>query len=229
MTTTWADLNERQQEYRKILYETDQIQEQNERKRAAMDRYSRPADQWRYMEYADTYTGHTPLKRRLVEKGLVDPGTGSTFEALEKRGLILVRYHGTVEIRLTTKGRKLVREALGLKVPKELPVGTLREWHWKALVEAWKAGDEGVRESASKGISWNTWLRLRDYTFRGEEKPLVAERKYYGETKQIAIGYTQNYVMRMCITEFGKEYYKENWARYREMYPDVDAPEPEEG
>ncbi len=220
----------------KAIFEQDQAQERNEKKRAARTWNSRPADEWRWILYANTERGHTPLKQAIKDVGMVDPGTGSTFQALEDRGYIITRSEGAtyhyrseliVHVRLTTKGRKLVREALGLQASKSLPVGILREWHWRALVEAWNAGDDGVRDSRSKGISWNTWMRLRDYKIRGEEKPLVAEKKYYGESRQIAIGYTQNYVIRICITEFGKQYYRENWARYREMYPDVEAPEPE--
>ncbi len=87
--TTWADLNERQQEYMKAIYEVDQLQEQYEKQRAARDRRSRPADEWRWLIYADTERGHTPLKQRIVDKKLNDPGTGSTFSALESRELIL--------------------------------------------------------------------------------------------------------------------------------------------
>jgi hypothetical protein len=47
MMTTWADLNARQQEYMKTIYEVDQQQEEAERLRAARDRRSRPADEWR--------------------------------------------------------------------------------------------------------------------------------------------------------------------------------------
>lgn len=30
------------------------------------------------------------------------------------------------------------------------------------------------------------------------------------------------------ITDFGREYYRENWQRYRDLYPDVDALAPDE-
>jgi hypothetical protein len=30
------------------------------------------------------------------------------------------------------------------------------------------------------------------------------------------------------LTSFGEQHYKENWARYRELYPEVEAPEPGE-
>lgn len=234
MMVTWADLNERQQEYMKVIYEVDQLQEQYEKQRAAMDRYSRPADQWRYMEYADTYTGYTPFKRRLIEKGLVDQGTGSTFEALRERELILIKYDHAVLVRLTTKGRKLVRQAIGYQPQKKMPTGTLQEWHWKALIEAWKAGDDGIVPDGRgyyARIGWNTWLRLRDYKVHGENEPLAEEKSiritwHKNEAIGLVTSYTQE--IRMMITAFGKEYYRENWARYRELYPDVQAPEPTE-
>src|SRR5580765_2608624 len=106
----WQDLNERQQKYMKVIYYTDQLQERNARGLERMYRHSIPADQWRWIEYADTYAGHTRFKQRLVDEGIVDPGTGSTFEALRERGLILVKYDHAVWIRLTTKGRRIVRQ-----------------------------------------------------------------------------------------------------------------------
>ncbi len=79
-------------------------------------------------------------------------------------------------------------------------------------------------------IGWNTWLRLRDYKVHGESKPLAEEKRvsitfHKNEALGFSTSYTQD--IRMTITEFGKEYYRENWARYRELYPDVEAPEPE--
>jgi len=235
---SWGDLNTRQQTYLQAIYTTDQAQEQSERLRAAMDRRSRPADEWRWMLYADTLYGHTPLKQRLVDAGVVDPGTGSTFEALEKRGYILVKYDRAtshplsdtlVYVRLTTPGRKLVRQALGLAAPKKAPLGELREWHWRALVEAWKAGDEGLRdEGRGYGrIGWNTWLRLRDFRAGGEEKPLAREQRVSLSFSAHAGGFfTYQQEVRMVITECGKAYYRENWQRYHEQYPAVDAPAP---
>jgi hypothetical protein len=131
-----------------------------------------------------------------VVAGLVDPGTGATFESLEKRGYILCRYEPVVAgdplvyVQITPKGRKLVRAATGDQREKSLPPGTLHEWHWIAMVKAWKARPQGVKdENGYYGhIGWNTWLRL---------------------------------------TPFGEEYYHDNWQRYRELYPEVDAPEPD--
>lgn len=157
---------------------------------------------------------------------MVDPGTGSTFEALEKRGYIQVNYKRVnphprsdilVWIRLTTKGRALARRALGESAPAKLPPGALREWHWRALCRAWVAwqnGERGIHSDEDTGdgfgsVSWTTILRLRDYRAGGEDKPLIHDGK-------------------LTITSFGQHYYRENYQRYCEMYPDVDAPEPEE-
>jgi len=62
--------------------------------------------------------------------------------------------------------------------------------------------------------SWNTCLRLRDYTIKGQEQPLIREGR---RGEQFAL----------IITEFGRKYYRDNWQRYRELYPDVDVPAPD--
>jgi hypothetical protein len=81
---TWQSLNKRQQAYLTAIYEVDQEQEAAERARAARFYHARPAEEWRWMLYATlAFTGDTPVKRRLRTVGLVDPGTGSTFEALD--------------------------------------------------------------------------------------------------------------------------------------------------
>jgi hypothetical protein len=233
---TWADLNERQQEYLKAIYETDQEQEEAERLRAARDRRSRPAEEWRWILYADTERGYTPLKQRIVEKKMNDPGTGSTFNALESRELLLVRYERTFSeysilsvpsIRLTAKGRKLVRQAIGYQAPKKLPTGTLREWHWRAMAMAWKGRPEGVMADGGwtgdyGKIGWNTWLRLRDY----KAGALVEEYRTFGEYSQASARTLDIHWIK--LTWFGEQYYRQNWARYRQMYPEVEAPEPEE-
>lgn len=231
----WRGLNKRQQAYMQAIFLTDQAQEQNERLRAAMDRWSRPADAWRWMLYADTLYGHTPLKQRLVDAGVVDSGTGSTFEALEKRGSILMKYERVtshprsdmlVYVRLTTVGRKLVRQALGFSAPKKAPVGELREWRWRAMAAAWKAGKEGLQSDGVGGygsIKWRTWLRLRDYRIKGQVRPLVEEYQ-----KGVPFSDpTFSCDFWIHLTPAGSQYYRDNWQRYHDLYPDVDAPKPD--
>jgi hypothetical protein len=141
-------------------------------------------------------------------------------------------------VQITRVGRKLVRDALGLKAPKSLPVGTLREWHWRALCRAYVRGEQGMGGydiDLGDGfgyVSWNTCLRLRDYRVKGQDRPLIKEAKVKGEPflHRRWPGDTGVMVSErsgLVITEFGREYYCENWQRYRELYPGVEAPAPE--
>ena len=114
--------------------------------------------------------------------------------------------------------------------PKSLPAGTLQEWHWKALAHAYKCGDLGIMEWP-RGIGDRTVRRLEDYKVKGEEKALIAyvliPCEPYQRQNWISHQYetvTSRNLLR--ITDFGKLFYKEHWQHYREMYPDVDAPEP---
>ncbi len=222
---TWDDLNERQQTYLQLIYTQDQLQEGYERRRATREWSSRPADQWRWTLYANEVHGHTPLKQAIKDAKMVDPGTGSTFKALEERGLILaeserinphVRSDLIVNVQITKAGRKLVCSALNITARATLPVGTLREWHWRALCRAYVRDEQGIGydENLEDGfgyVNWNTCLRLRDYIVKGEDRALIREGKR-GE------GVT------LIITEYGKQYYRENWQKYQEMYPDVKVP-----
>ncbi len=236
----WADLNARQQAYLTAVYEVDQAQEANIKRLGSQGRFvNTPASQWRWMPYN---ASGAALLRKIQDAGYQDQGTGSTFEALERRGLLLCKYEpGSLGgpilfVQITRAGRKLVREALGIKPALPLPVGTLREWHWRALCRAYVRGEQGMGYDIDTGdgfgyVSWNTVLRLRDYRVKGEDRPLVAwvripceprlSRRWPGDD-----GVMVNERSALCITEFGKQYYRENWQRYRELYPDVEAPEP---
>src|SRR5579859_8174299 len=92
---SWADLNERQRQYMQAIYETDQEQEAEERGAWTRGGRPRPAREWRWMEYATFYGIHQPLKMKLFLRHFQDEGTGSTFEALERRGLIKCKYTAT--------------------------------------------------------------------------------------------------------------------------------------
>ncbi len=231
----WADLNERQQEYMQAIYETDQEQEADERGMWKRGGTPRPASEWRWMEYGVFNGVGSTLYTKLYLRQLVDEGTGSTFNALEKRGLVKCKYTHTrrngeqtfdsfLMLQITKEGRALVRSATGAKAYRPGAPGVLREWHWKALVEAWKAWPEGVKsENGYYGhIGWNTWLQLRDY------KPGALIEEYQTSGRYLAhVGYTEQ-IHWIRLTSFGEQFYRNNWQRYREMYPEVDAPQPEE-
>jgi hypothetical protein len=194
-----------------------------------------PASAWRWMPYN---AAGAALLRKIQDAGYQDPGTGSTFEALERRGLILCKYEpGSIGspilfVQITRAGRKMVREALGLEAPKALPADTLREWHWEALALAYRAGPSGVSEWPRR-LGESTRRRLQEYRVRGQDRPLIAwakvpcepylQRRWPGDS---GIMTSERSVLR--ITDLGREYYRDNWRRYRELYPSVEAPEPDE-
>ena len=53
----WEELNQRQQEYMKAIYEVDQEQEEHERGAWNRGGRPRPAREWRWMEYGTFYGG----------------------------------------------------------------------------------------------------------------------------------------------------------------------------
>lgn len=70
------------------------------------------------------------------------------------------------------------------------------------------------------GISWNTWMRLRNYRLNGEYFHLVEEHQNR-EADNWRLWY---YVMR--ITPEGIRFYTRERNRYHDLYPDVEAPAP---
>lgn len=235
MTSTQrSDLNSRQQTYLKCIYREDQAAEKHENRRWNQGHSKRPADEWRWLLYADLAGGPTPLKRLLNIEGLVDEGTGSTFNALTRRGLIeyrerfepnIMSFEPLTSVRLTRKGRAEARKLLGESAPKKLPKGTLQEWQWNALARLYQAGGEldSVQHGPAcyGGIGWKTWLRLRDYY--DTDNGLVEEH-----SRLVLRPGTQvrDHIYYIKLTESGREFYKQNWQRYRELYPDVKAIEP---
>ena len=121
----FADLNDRQQRCLCVIYEQDQENERNELGQWTRGGRPRPAIEWRWMFYGiEPVTGaDSPLRHRLKAANLVDPGTGTTFEALEMRGYMLIRYKPAIAgdplmyVQITPKGRKLVRNATGVDAP----------------------------------------------------------------------------------------------------------------
>jgi hypothetical protein len=137
---SWADLNKRQQTYLQAVYEVDQAQEAGIKNVGGRGYWNRaPASEWLRMPYN---ASGAALLSKIKDAGYVDQGTGSTFEALERRGLVLCKYESgslggpILFVQITRAGRKMVRGVLAIAPAKSLPVGTLREWHWRALCRA---------------------------------------------------------------------------------------------
>jgi hypothetical protein len=210
------------------LYAADQAEEASHRQTAAEGYFSRtPASEWRWMMYGPV-APPSPLYSALRDAGLVDPGTGSTWQALEARGLCQCRYvpdaFGVqlLQVQITKLRRKVIRMATGEQRPKQLPKGTLRERQWAALVRLYQAGDAGEPSDDLQygpgSFDWyKTLRRLIDY----QPKPLIEASN--GEWID---GYFHRHDYPYYITAFGRAYYEQEWQRYRELYPDVEAPEP---
>ena len=231
----WADLNERQQQYMQAIYETDQEQEADERGTWKRGGKPRLASVWRWMEYGVFDGVGSTLYTKLHLRKLIDEGTGSTFNALEIRGFIKCKYtwkrrDGDREaferflmLQLTKEGRALVRVATGAKAYRPGAPGVLKEWHWKAMVAAWRARPAGVKSDLGKygNTGWNTWLRLRDY-----KAGALIEEYHTSGAYLPHVGYTPN-IYWLRLSPFGEQFYRENWQRYHELYPEVDTPAPE--
>jgi hypothetical protein len=225
VSDTWAELNERQRAYLRVLYGCDQAIEAARRERAARGFYDHtPASEWRWQMYGPT-SPPAQLYTALRSAGLVDPGTGVTWQALETRKLVRCRtVHDAfgarlLEAQITPLGRKVVRAATGEQRLKPPPKGQLRERQWAALARLYVAGDAGVLSEEMMygrgGFDWmRTLLRLRDY----KPQPLM-EEFHDPEIYTIA---------RMQLTSFGRDYYRREWARYNALYPNVEAPRPTE-
>ena len=114
-------LNERQQQYLIAIYREDQAAEKYQKSCYLKGEKRLTADEWRWITYGVKETS-TSLFRRINKIGR-DPGTGSTFQALQRRELIFTRWKrvtipmfgiGTqtfelLEVRLTRKGRAQAR------------------------------------------------------------------------------------------------------------------------
>ena len=238
-------LNDRQKTYLLAIFRQDQLREADQRGAWNRGQRAQPAAEWRWIAYG---TAESMLRLQLLEAHLVDEGTGSTFESLERRGLIECRYERDplgipiLLVKMTSKGRRLARSLTGEQRERPLPTGTLREWHWKALVVAYQAGEEGVTQEYSGsgrygGIGWNTWLRLRDYKHQGTEQPLIREASTWVQVRRSVFtgrprpnDYEERTVSeqehRLYISAFGQVYYTQYWQHYRQLYPEVEAPDP---
>jgi hypothetical protein len=217
----WQELNQRQQATLSAIYHADQNAEREEAASWRLSIERRKADVWRRLRYPPYPNGaETYLHCQLSEARVIDPGLGSTLQALETRNLCECKHYlvrGKSElfsIKLTTEGRAVVRAGLGEAAPKKPPKGQLKQRQWEALATAYKAGEEGIKDDNFGDyarFSWRwTWLRLRDYheTTNG----LVKEVGYWENSK---------YGSKLVITPKGIVFYEENKEKYQQLYPNT--------
>src|SRR5689334_10600777 len=117
-------LNDRQKTYLLTVFRLDQAREADQRGAWNRGQRVQPAAEWRWIAYN---TSESILRLQLLEAHLVDEGTGSTFESLERRGLIECRYERDdlgvpiLLVKMTTKGRRLARSLTGEQRARPLP------------------------------------------------------------------------------------------------------------
>lgn len=232
------DLNERQRRYLIAAYETDQAYEQAHKRafqRGDYDESRRPACEWRAMAFGVLYGpgGAVPTMLRNECKGDVDEGSGSTWAALERRGLLKVkvrdvRFHpGQVlpHITLTPKGRKLARDLKGEKAATKKP-GEVSRSTWKALAAGWSAGEAGLWDEKGGdwygGVSGDTWLMLTRST-KQRERWFSEVQRHAADGELASFG---GFRYGVKITPAGIAKYWDSWEVNREKYPDIDASNP---
>lgn len=236
----WAELNERQHFYLQAVYELDQQNEDYYKRQwnVYTRGYPPPASQWRWLLYGPT-DPPSPLYTKIQKAGFVDPGTGSTFEALASRGYIEKRYQkdptfpdlSILSVQITPKGRALIRNNDPAYQPKPNQIkGQLTESQWRCLKILYEAGETGVESNGSgygygpTKMAWPTLLRLRDY----KPQALMQEKNYHeqqerdwgvwnpsrrGEKYKEMV--TRYFVQ---ITAYGKAYYEANREYYEGLY-----------
>jgi hypothetical protein len=170
------------------------------------------------------------LQLDFNSRNVHDEGTGSTWQALARRGLIKTRYVGhplvrraeLLEVQLTPLGRRMMRTVEPGTTKRRRPPGTLTEWQWRCLVQIYAAMPEGISyEYGYQGIGDTTIRRLEE----GQDGKLVQEVD--PETGEAAAPWWSAKGRRaLRLTERGRAYYLQHHAAYRERYPDVAAPAP---
>lgn len=212
------NLNDRQKIYLLTLYGFDQEAEIANKSRWLYGETSRPAAEWRWIEYGPQglprlLSYHPPLRQKLAEKGLVDQGAGSTWNTLFTHGLIERKYKAlqidrwrgeTMFVQLTRKGRALARKLTGDNPQKKS--SELSKGAWRVLVWAYR-----VRPKI---------LDIYDVWREGYRKPEPIVIASIGKNL-LRRGFVEGTWDHLAITENGRRFCEQNLDHYRELYPDV--------
>ncbi|MFB8347930.1 hypothetical protein [Streptomyces niveus] len=226
--TAWDDLNERQQTYLEAIFHEDEEREEAHRVESARTWSRTPARVWRRLPLNSA--GST-LASRLRSKGVHDPGAGSTLTALRTRGLVEVDYvPGTLSeivcVRITPAGRAAARAGLGYGPRWVKPKWALSEWLWREFTRVVAAGEDGLQTD-------RLWGSAHGYLVDGElargNRPYLRVVTTWTKVNRAYPGEPPHYINRehrhYVLTDTGHAHYAEHLADYREMYPDVEAPD----
>lgn len=229
----WLDLNDRQQETLRIIFEIDQAIEAARAKAAARREYDRqPASEWRLIDFAvDTSMmpyvrrryDRTELQDRLIHAGWDNQGNGATIAALARRGLIENNGRDRrstpngemIRIRMTKQGRAAARA--GLDRPRT-PKAALGEFAWKTLVLLWEADQKGDY------LHWQRSTTIDNVLIKKHVPPL-AEHAYSDGSPDPA--YHGQFPDGFRITDRGRWFYREHYAAHVTAHPSIPAPHPD--
>ncbi|MEW2301959.1 hypothetical protein AB0958_18630 [Streptomyces sp. NPDC006655] len=247
----WAELNERQQTYLTAIYDADQNAEANQRGGAFDWGHGPPASEWRWQTFSiklpKDLVGYTSIQHQLRAKGEHDQGAGSSLAALRRRGLVEVMEDliqtvlglvPRVRVKLTTIGRATARAGLGHTAPKSAPRGMLSEWLWSNLVRLYRAGPDGLPEISPRGTPYEDRAPSHKALFFLQQMDrkggrLVETRNVETDGEPYESPFRPGHVItpterRVMLTDAGRAHYEQHVRCYAELWPDVEAPVPEQ-
>lgn len=226
----WQSLNDRQQDYLVEIFAEERATEQ-ELRRARANGVCESLYGWRRVTLAyrgeAEGLGHTRLQERLIQRGVLDPGTGSTVHALAKRKLVVVTEEelqhplgGTlirIGVELTRRGRAAVRA--GTDTPNvPLPGHFLSEWLWGVVARVARAEPDGLPENDLAGRS--LFYIGVGYKHRSGGRP---SRGFIDAVPVYAPGATHVLEYRWRLTQLGRRHVAEYLQTYRDRYPGVET------
>ncbi|MGW6456534.1 hypothetical protein ACWF94_11525 [Streptomyces sp. NPDC055078] len=226
--TVWGELNDRQRTYLEAIFHEDEVREAAHRTESARTWSRTPARVWRRIPLN---SAGSALASRLRSKGVHDPGAGSTLTALGTRGLVEVDYvpgllSTIVCVRITPVGRAAARAGLGYGPRWTKPKWALSEWLWREFSKVAAAGEDGLETD-------QLWGDAHGYLVDGEilrgNRPylrvVVTRTTVNGAYPDQSPHYVTRERRRYVLTPAGSAHYVERLADYREIYPDVEAPD----
>ncbi len=226
-------LNDRQRIYLRVLFDHDQGLEDEHRRLGARGTFDRmPARVWRRIAFNDA---HSPIPGRLQAAGVYDSGAGATLAALRDRGLIETDTEpgplsDLVSVWLTRAGRAAVRAHDGTPARASRPRWALSEWLWRQMAAVARTGEDGLL-SDQLATTAHLYLDAGHAHRRGNRPylrtvcrhlPVTYRHQMYGTDRTWTSSRPE---YRYHLTDAGRAHYAEHLSAYRELYPDIDAPD----
>lgn len=229
---TWDSLNERQQVYLGEVMRDDRMTA-TEMWMRRLQRLPVPkAAEWRRLPLAlraaPSVAGYTRLQERLRQRGVHDPGVGSTVHALERRGLVVVSEDsvdhpavgevGRVLVEITRRGRAAARAGLGEPREPDPAPHLLSEWLWGVVARVASAEPAGLEDDQLAGRS----LFFIGVGYRGRSGAQPS-RGFVDSVPVMASGGTHVSEYRWRLTQLGLRHVTEYLHVYRDLYPGVNT------